>query len=126
MKWKFPTQFQTTINMNMTPKPMYASAVIIGLTCLQLISVPASGQPIERLQSDAIAIVARPSQDSITLRWAPLSPKIWMLGNVKGYRVERFLVSRDGKLLSQPEKIVLEPSLRPWPEERWERLVNNH
>ena len=110
----------------MRSKKVHVAASTIILTCLQLSSLATCGQSIPQSRTDAIAITARPSHDSITLRWAPTSAKAWMLGNAEGYRIERFVVSRDGKLVSLPEKSVLARNLKPWPEERWEPLVRNY
>lgn len=73
---------------------------------------------------DRIAVSARPAKDSITLRWAPLSFSVWRQGNEAGYRVERYVVTRNGSLLSNPERTILAMSLRPLDEEGWEKLLS--
>ena len=73
---------------------------------------------------ESIAVVARPTRDSITFRWAPLRSSVWQLGNKNGYRVERYVIVRDGKALNTPEKLILTSlPLKPWPEADWEPLV---
>ncbi len=73
---------------------------------------------------EAIAVVGRPSPDSILLRWAPLTLKTWQLGNQTGYVIEKYTIARAGNIVSPPEKIVLtEVPLKPLPEAQWEPLV---
>ncbi|HEY9047006.1 MAG TPA: hypothetical protein VIN08_13975 [Ohtaekwangia sp.] len=76
--------------------------------------------------ADAIAVIVRPSVDSITLRWAPLNVSDWRLANQYGYQVERFAMVRNGKVIRPAERKVLTPMpLKPLPEEQWERFTNN-
>jgi len=77
--------------------------------------------------SDPIAIVSRNAKDSIKLRWAPLNYSVWLAGNTSGYIVERFTITRNGLVLTPPEKTTLTPSpLKPWPEQRWQSLVSSN
>lgn len=76
------------------------------------------------LYKESIAVTARPSKDSITLRWAPLRLPVWQDGLTLGYIIERYVITRNGAVLSEPEKTVLQPSpLRPLPENAWEPIV---
>lgn len=86
-------------------------------------SVSAQTVPI---LAERIAVTARPSADSITLRWAPLSFQVWHRANTHGYRLERYTLARDGELLPQPEKVVLAAALRPAPEASWETVVSRN
>jgi len=45
------------------------------------------------------------------------------MGNDLGYRIERYLISRNGQLLPQPEKTVVETLTKRWDEAEWEQLV---
>jgi fibronectin type 3 domain-containing protein len=71
-----------------------------------------------------IEVIARPSQDSIMLRWAPLSFESWSDANKSGYVIERFTMTRRGQPVSPAEvrTITVEP-LRAWPLAAWEPLV---
>ena len=74
--------------------------------------------------NEELAVAARPSKDSITLRWAPRTSQVWLTGNQAGYRVERYVIVRNGALVSPPEKAILtQEALKPWPEQQWEKLV---
>lgn len=84
------------------------------------------GQTGDSLSQDAIAVSARPSDDSITLRWAPVDFNVWKVGNERGYRVERYVVSRNGILLTAPEKAILHHRLRPMEESQWMTLVQEN
>jgi fibronectin type 3 domain-containing protein len=76
---------------------------------------------------DPIQVIARPSQDSIVLRWAPLEMRFWLTGNKQGYIIERYTLVRDGKTLSEPEKkIITSAPVKPFEESRWERVVVNN
>jgi fibronectin type 3 domain-containing protein len=72
---------------------------------------------------DIIAVAARPSPDSISLRWAPTSLEVWQLGNLNGYRLERYTIARNGSLLPIPERQIVNSSLKPKSEDQWESLV---
>jgi fibronectin type 3 domain-containing protein len=83
-----------------------------------------SGQQDSLRFREAIAVTGRPAADSITLRWAPLKLSVWQKGNLNGYVIERYVIARDGKVLSQPERTVLTTApLKPLPEDQWEPIV---
>lgn len=94
--------------------------------CFMLLSALGAGafaQDSLKMQ-EALAVTARPAKDSITLRWAPRTSDMWLIGNQAGYRVERYVIARNGALVSPPEKSILTPGgLKPWPEHQWEKLV---
>lgn len=73
---------------------------------------------------EAIAVTARPSNDSIILRWAPLRLPVWQTALERGYIIERFVLTRNGILLDLPEKTILTPTpLKHFSEGDWEPLV---
>ncbi len=75
---------------------------------------------------NCIEVVGRPSQDSIMLRWAPMSHEKWQEGNKVGYTVERFTMVRDQRIINPPEIRTITPSpLKPLPLDEWEPLVRN-
>lgn len=75
---------------------------------------------------DPIQVIARPSADSIVLRWAPVETRYWLATNKQGYVIERYTLVRDGKSLPEPEKkIITTIPLKPYTEAQWERIVNN-
>ena len=91
-----------------------------------LIGLPAvCSQTLVEEHDEAIAVTARPSPDSIILRWAPMHFHAWQLGNLHGYRIERHVIARNGSLLSTPERQILHSALRPLAESHWESLVKN-
>lgn len=75
---------------------------------------------------EQIGVIARPSVDSIVLRWAPVTYNVWCMGNTTGYRIERYVISRRGSLLPRPEKTILEPTIAPWDQGRWGALVKSN
>jgi len=69
-----------------------------------------------------IHVLARAYKDSICLRWAPGSYEGWLAGNRYGYRIIRYTLIRNGKILSEPESTLLTPEpLLPYPLSEWEQ-----
>lgn len=54
-----------------------------------------------------IYVRARVQKDAILLRWAASTPLSWKQTNRSGFRMERYTVVREGKLLENPEKTIL-------------------
>ena len=95
--------------------------------CLMLIGIGANGQVDSLKNLDPIQVIARPSLDSIALRWAPIDAAYWLAGNRYGYTIERYTLARNGKALTQPEKKVLTTTaITPYPEPQWEKVVKNN
>lgn len=94
---------------------------------LALAALGATAQDTTRVGgSDAIAVIARPSPDSVTLRWAPLKQAHWLMANRYGYTVERFTLVRNGKVLRPAErKLLTAEPLKPLPEEAWQQFLND-
>ncbi len=83
-------------------------------------------QDTVRVAGDPFGVIARPSKDSVVLRWAPLNIKYWHAGNQYGYTIERFTMVRNGKVVKPMERRLLtQQPVRPYPEAQWERYVNN-
>ncbi len=91
--------------------------ILLFLLCL--ISISARSQ-------ESIGLISRPMPDSIMLRWAPASAKVWRLGNQYGYHVKRYTLLRNKKMLKQVEEQVLTAeALKPAPVEQWEPHADN-
>lgn len=68
--------------------------------------------------------IADPKNGKIRLRWSPASYIAWEIGNKYGYTVERFTISANGALVSQPKAILLTPQpLKPYTLQRMEALA---
>ena len=67
-------------------------------------------------------LLAKHKNNSIVLRWAPLNPNLWMLGNQFGYTLEKTVVRRNGKVLSKPESSI-QIKLLPASKEAWIKLA---
>ena len=79
------------------------------------------------VSDNAIQVIARVSQNSTLLRWAPTKPIAWKQLNRYGYTIERYTIIRDGKTLSRPEGTTLTKfPLLPEPLEQWENIVQNN
>lgn len=95
------------------------------ITTLVLFSMHAMGQVSDTLQQEYIAVAARPSADSVSIRWAPLTFRTWQLGNEHGYRIERYLITRNDSVLPSYDKLIVHAALKPLPEIQWATLVAN-
>jgi fibronectin type 3 domain-containing protein len=95
--------------------------MVVAVMCFATFTV--AGQITNPILPERIAVTARPSIDSIVLRWAPMNFNVWRYGNENGYRIERYVIARNGRLLSPPEMVILHPSMKPVPEEQWEPLL---
>ena len=76
---------------------------IVGMVALMFTNATAQQTP---KQEEGIAVIARPSTDSITLRWAPLSVDHWRTANQYGYSIERFTLVRNGKVIRPVERTL--------------------
>lgn len=76
---------------------------------------------------DELRLLARPKPDSILLRWAPTSYRLWLSGNEHGYMVSKTCMVRDGELIETPEtEILTENPLKPAPLEKWEGIARDN
>lgn len=98
----------------------------ISVVCFSLCTLSAIAQDTLNISDDAIGVIARPSPDSIALRWAPTKVSYWRTANQYGYTVERYTLVRNGKYLAVPEKTVLTSSpIKPLPEDQWATYTSN-
>ena len=68
-----------------------------------------------------IRAIARPYPDSISVRWAPDNAVAWHFLNEYGYRVLRYTMMRDGKVLEEPDSVAVSNELfKPEPLSKWE------
>ncbi|GAA4273757.1 hypothetical protein GCM10022258_30510 [Aquimarina gracilis] len=75
----------------------------------------------------SVQAIARVQNNKALLRWATTTPSSWIKANTYGYQIERFTISRNGALLSPPEKKVLtQEPLVPKPLESWQDLAENN
>lgn len=94
------------------------------ISLMSVVTADVYAQSVDTTQAEAIAVTGRPSPDSIILRWAPLKFSTWHKGNIQGYRIERYVIMRNGKLVTPPEKTILtsEP-IKPAGKAVWEKLL---
>lgn len=72
-------------------------------------------------------LIARPTKDSIMLRWAPTNYKYWEIGNKYGYNLERYTIMKDSALVSNPKKtIIVQNAILPYSFNNWEQLVKKN
>ncbi len=68
--------------------------------------------------------IADPKDGKVRLRWSPASYIAWEIGNKYGYTVERFTISANGVLISQPKPVLLtRQPLKPYTLQRMEALA---
>ncbi len=79
----------------------------------------------QKLEEYEIRLLARPTADSIMLRWAPLDFAMWQLGNKHGYKLTRTLMIREGEYIeTMNEELLTAEPLKPKPLNQWEELVD--
>lgn len=89
-------------------------------------TLPALAQDSLDVNVDHIGVIARPSSDSIALRWAPTKVNYWLTANQYGYVLERYTMVRNGNFLNTPERTVLTTiALKPLPEAQWANYTSN-
>jgi uncharacterized protein len=72
----------------------------------------------------AVMVTARAQKDKILVRWGINTPTEWQRAHKKGFVVNRFTIKRDGKLLPEPEKVVVTKTpLVPAPLPKWMDLI---
>lgn len=91
-----------------------------------------------KAQQDSIAIVldtfrikvlACPFEDSVVVRWAPLTNKAWLSGNETGYKIVRYTTTKNGKYLGLNARVSSRKELargtRPLTMEDWMPILEN-
>ncbi len=77
-------------------------------------------------QENNIALLSRPHQDCIMLRWAPANPQTWRLGSEYGYAVKRYAVLKDKKVPKEITEVQLNQTpLKPQPIGAWEKYADD-
>ncbi len=71
--------------------------------------------------SSYIALKVSRQLNAISLRWSVNNSDLWQQTNETGFRLEKYIVRRDGKLLPNPEKQILCSNLKALPIEQWEK-----
>ncbi len=85
-----------------------------------LSAIVVSPQEVPTLQ-----LVTEVQKDAICLRWAVDSPVAWQKSNSIGFRLERFTILRNGKLLPTPERTDLGTFSVP-KQEQWQSFVEKN
>ena len=62
--------------------------------------------PLKVNRVRGLQLLAKHKNSKMVLRWAPLSPQLWQIGNQFGYTLERSTIKRGTKILNKPEDIV--------------------
>jgi hypothetical protein len=73
-----------------------------------------------------IKMISNVGKDRIQLRWAPLTPELWRMGNKYGYKLERFTLSESGVFdITSNQKPILISNIpfKPLPKAQWDALA---
>lgn len=90
-----------------------------------LVSTTGYTQSVDSVR--AVRVLGRAQKEKILLRWGVTDPISWQYANKYGYKVERYTILRDGKLLKKPERKVMTPApLRPAPQAAWEKVIDRN
>lgn len=76
-------------------------------------------------EAPSLRLITEIQKDAIYLRWAVDSPLAWQKSNTIGFRLERFTILRDGKLLPMPERTDLGTFSVPQ-QEKWQSFVEKN
>lgn len=83
---------------------------------------PTARKAKSELETPTITLLAKHKGKNIQLRWAPMNPTVWELGNQYGYIVERVTIKRGNKVLTKPEN-PLRIQLAPASQQEWEKMA---
>ncbi|MFB9056645.1 fibronectin type III domain-containing protein [Mariniflexile ostreae] len=73
----------------------------------------------------SIKILARVQQNKILLRWAVNEGVAWKKSNTNGFILEKYLFSKDGQRLPEPQKLWEKP-IKADALETWETIIENN
>lgn len=68
--------------------------------------------------------VAKATKKEILIRWAAEDAGAWSLGNKYGYALERYTISRDGKILDKVERSITRMVFKPRPLTNWDTIAS--
>ncbi len=71
-----------------------------------------------------IAVRGKITENSVKLRWSASDASAWRRTNECGFRVERYMVKRNGQLLNQAEKKEISACIKAEPVNNWEQIAN--
>ena len=112
------TSYHLTNNKMLNIKNI--SLVLIILFCCSAI---VSGQDE---QTGLIFMRSEVHENKVMIRWASSDAKTWQLLNKYGVRLERLTIVRDGKLLDEPEKIILNDCMKPEETEEFMKIAEQY
>ncbi len=102
---------------------MSSVKVILLMVLLGLMTNTALKAQDSDVKKDELFLLGRTLPDSILLRWAPSTYRLWLVGNTYGYRVTRTTLMKDGKILENRQERLLTPEpLKPRSLDEWEKL----
>lgn len=87
------------------------------------VKTKAAAPPVNEPAHKKLLIAGRALKDRILLRWAPDDPNAWKLCNQYGYMLERFTVTRDGKMLEKPELLKGKGVIKPQELKEWDSTL---
>lgn len=99
---------------------MNSMKIILGIvSCLSIICSLSAQETSGELKD--IQILHKQTADGVVLRWAPLRPDTWLVGNQNGYSLERGTMENGTLVWSALGKGLF----KPWPMEDWRPIVND-
>lgn len=73
-------------------------------------------------QQSSIVILHHAKPDGVWLRWAPVEPTAWQLGNKYGYTIERFTLLPNGDMVPGSQVSLTTSPLKPATEAEFDKL----
>ncbi|MBS1506690.1 MAG: hypothetical protein JSS79_08595 [Bacteroidetes bacterium] len=94
--------------------------ILLFVTCLLLNTL------LFAQEKPAVKLLAKVKGKSILLRWAPTTSGAWSQGNKYGYKIDRYLITGQGKVVGKPVRLSLTPvALKPRPLDDWKADAKN-
>ncbi len=93
--------------------------------CLFLSSLAQAQHTTKKDSLPTVKLLSRVQENKILLRWAVDDAIAWKKTNANGFILEKYVFSRDGKRLPQPQKLWVKP-MQAAPLETWQDIVENN
>jgi hypothetical protein len=71
----------------------------------------------------SLVILSQSKPDGVWLRWAPVNPANWQLGNKYGYQLERFTLRTDGEMEPNSQVTLRSNPLKPMTEAEFKQMA---
>jgi len=93
---------------------MHTRSIATLTFAITLLVVQIAGAQEDDGRNVVLGLLARPSADSIVLRWGVSTPRGWSAANTQGYILERVRMTADGTFDQEGFVLLTSEPIRPW------------